>query len=85
MYADVVMEKSSGIVVEDNHGIRHKLESTMSQYKLDRGYVNDTDLEAKDLQILCKEFKEIIKQTLNIEFPDDPKLQLHGEGDMGWL
>ena len=76
MYADVVMEKSSGIAVKNNHGIRHKLENVMSQYKLDKNYVNDTDLNAEDLQILCKEFKKTIKQTLNVEFPDDPKTQL---------
>jgi pyruvate,orthophosphate dikinase len=78
MYSDVVMEKAAGIEPEDGHGIRHKLEQAMEAVKKRKGYRNDTDLTVSDLKLLCEEFKEIIRQTLNKEFPDDPKAQLWG-------
>ncbi|HYQ48525.1 MAG TPA: pyruvate, phosphate dikinase, partial [Thermodesulfovibrionales bacterium] len=78
MYSDVVMEKAAGIEPEDGHGIRHKLEHAMEAVKKRKGYRNDTDLTVSDLKLLCDEFKEIIKHTLNKPFPDDPKEQLWG-------
>ena len=48
----------------------------MESVKKRKGFRNDTDLTVSDLKLLCEEFKEIIKQTLNKEFPDDPKAQL---------
>ncbi len=77
MYADVVMEKSEKIEVENNIGIRHKLEAFMEKYKKNKGCKNDIDLDANDLKILCSEFKKIIKKTLRSEFPDDPEIQLN--------
>jgi pyruvate,orthophosphate dikinase len=78
MYSDVVMEKAAGIEPEEGHGIRHKLEHAMEAVKKRKGFRNDTELTVSDLKLLCEEFKEIIKQTLNKEFPDDPKAQLWG-------
>ncbi|NJD55645.1 MAG: pyruvate, phosphate dikinase [Nitrospirae bacterium] len=78
MYSDVVMEKAAGIEPEEGHGIRHKLEHAMEAVKKRKGFKSDTDLTVSDLKLLCEEFKEIIKQTLNKAFPDDPKEQLWG-------
>jgi pyruvate,orthophosphate dikinase len=78
MYSDVVMEKAAGIEPEEGHGIRHKLEHAMEAVKKRKGFRNDTELTVSDLKLLCEEFKEIIRQTLNKEFPDDPKAQLWG-------
>ncbi|HWO01135.1 MAG TPA: pyruvate, phosphate dikinase, partial [Blastocatellia bacterium] len=36
----------------------------------------DTDLTAKDLRNLCKEFKKIVKQHTGLAFPTDPQRQL---------
>ena len=77
MYADVVMEKSEKIEVENNIGIRHQLEAFMEKYKKNKGCKNDIDLDANDLKSLCSEFKKIIKKTLGSEFPDDPEIQLN--------
>jgi len=76
MYADVVMEKSNGVEVDNNMGIRHRLEKFMDDYKNSKKYLKDTDLDAEDLKILCGEFKNIIKKVLGMEFPDDPGVQL---------
>ncbi len=78
MYSDVVMEKAAGIEPKDGHGIRHKLEHAMETVKKRKGYKSDTDLTVSDLKLLCEEFKDIIKQTLHMAFPDDPKEQLWG-------
>ena len=78
MYSDVVMEKAAGIEPEDGHGIRHRLEHAMEAVKKRKGIKSDTDLTVSDLKLLCEQFKEIILQTLNKPFPDDPKEQLWG-------
>ena len=78
MYSDVVMEKAAGIEPKDGHGIRHRLEHALETMKKRKGYKSDTDLTVGDLRLLCEEFKEIIKQTLHMPFPDDPKEQLWG-------
>jgi pyruvate,orthophosphate dikinase len=70
------MEKSRNVQVENNMGIRHKLEECMANYKNNKGYLEDTDLNGEDLKILCDEFKNIIKKTLNMDFPDDADIQL---------
>ncbi len=77
MYSDVVMEKAAGIETE-GEGIRHKLEHVMQKMKDEKGYKNDTDLTVDDLKMLCDEFKVVIKNTLNKEFPDNHMDQLWG-------
>ncbi len=74
MYADVVMEKSANINIDV--GIRHLLEEHMDQYKQNKNYIRDAELDADDLIILCSEFKTIIKDKLNSDFPDDAIVQL---------
>ncbi|MGD0883967.1 MAG: pyruvate, phosphate dikinase [Thermodesulfovibrionales bacterium] len=78
MYSDVVMEKAAGIESEDGEGIRQKLEHAMERVKRAKGYKSDTDLTVDDLKRLSNEFKEIIKNTLKKDFPDDPQEQLWG-------
>ena len=78
MYADVVMEKSNGIEIESEHGIRHKLESLLTEYKSKNNYKNDTDLNESDWKLLSNRFKEEIKSLMGVEFPDDPMEQLLG-------
>lgn len=79
MYSDVVMEKAAGIEPKDDEsGIRKQLEKIMSQVKREKGYAGDTDLTAADLKMLCKLFKDKIRELLGKEFPDDPSEQLWG-------
>ncbi|MCM8831409.1 MAG: pyruvate, phosphate dikinase [Candidatus Omnitrophica bacterium] len=79
MYSDVVMEKAQGIEPEnDELGIRRQLEKIMDDFKKGKNVTDDTDLDAKDLQKLCKLFKDKIKEVLGKEFPDDPYKQLWG-------
>jgi len=79
MYSDVVMEKAAGIEPKDDEsGIRKQLEKIMSQVKREKGYAGDTDLTAVDLKMLCKLFKDKIRELLGKEFPDDPSEQLWG-------
>lgn len=78
MYSDVVMEKAACAEVEDGQGIRQKLEHAMEKMKKEKGYLTDTELKVEDLQLLCDQFKAIIKQTLDKDFPDDPYEQLWG-------
>ena len=78
MYADVVMEKATGIEPESNKGIRHKLESLIDQHKEENNYKNDTDLNADDWKLLSEKFKNEIEDTLGNKFPDDPMEQLLG-------
>jgi pyruvate,orthophosphate dikinase len=73
------MEKAAGIEPKDDEsGIRKQLEKIMSQVKREKGYAGDTDLTAADLKMLCKLFKDKIRELLGKEFPDDPSEQLWG-------
>lgn len=79
MYSDVVMEKAAGIEpAKEEEAIRKKLESAMDEMKKSKGVKYDTDLNAEDLKKLCEQFKQIVKDTLGKEFPDDPDEQLWG-------
>ena len=78
MYADVVMEKATGIKVEEGQGIRNRLESLLEIHKKENQYQNDTDLNGDDWKLLSGKFKTEISSTLGDEFPDDPMAQLRG-------
>ena len=54
MYADVVMEKASGIEISGK-GIRKMLDEQLESIKKQRGYSSDTDLTALELQSLIDE------------------------------
>jgi len=76
MFSDVVMEKAAGIEVEEGHGIRQELERILARKKKDVGCLTDTCLTVEHLKELVEEFKEAIKKTLGVDFPDDPYEQL---------
>ena len=78
MYADVVMEKATGIEPSDGEGIRQKLENILNTYKKEKGLVADTDLSADDWITVSNSFKSEIRTTLDSDFPDDPVAQLWG-------
>ena len=54
------------------------LEHIFENMKEARGVVLDTELSADDLKQLVSLFKAKVKETLNREFPEDPKEQLWG-------
>jgi len=74
MYADVVMDKAEGL----DKNIRKQLDDMLHDYKSKKGVKQDTELTAKDLEILAGEFKKTVKKQLGSEFPDDAKEQLFG-------
>jgi len=78
MYSDVVMEKAAGIEPEEDEGIRVQLERLMAEMKKRRGVQQDTELTAEDLQELCEQYKEKVKEVLGKPFPDEPMDQLWG-------
>jgi pyruvate, orthophosphate dikinase len=71
MYADVVL----GI---KQHAGADPLEAILEQKKKSRGARFDTELEARDLEGLVKEYKAEIKSSLRKEFPEEPFEQLWG-------
>lgn len=76
MFSDVVMEKAAGIEPEEGHGIRQQLERILERKKKDVGCLTDTCLTVEHLKDLVEEFKDAIKKTLGVDFPDDPYEQL---------
>ena len=76
MFSDVVMEKAAGIEVEEGQGIRQQLERILERKKKDVGCLTDTCLTVEHLKDLVEEFKDAIKKTLGVDFPDDPYEQL---------
>lgn len=78
MYSDVVMEKAAGVEPKEGKGIRVQLEKIMAAVKKSRGVKLDTDLNTKDLILICDKFKKKIKEVLGKEFPDNAKEQLLG-------
>ncbi len=78
MYADVVMEKAEGVETEDGHGIRHRLEKILDEFKATNNYKSDTDLSGDEWKQLTEQFKAEIKAILGKEFPDNHIEQLWG-------
>ena len=78
MYADVVMEKASGIEPKRGKGIRKILDEKLEAIKHKQGYVSDTDLTVAELKELVVEFKATVKKILGKAFPEDPYEQLWG-------
>ncbi len=67
MYSDVVL------------GVDHYLfEEQLENYKLEKGYYLDTELEADDWKHLVDVYKQIVRDELDEDFPQDPKAQLWG-------
>lgn len=78
MYSDVVMEKSDGINLKEEKGIRQQLEDILSIYKAKKRYQSDLDMKGNDWKYISTEFKNYIEKKLNKHFPDDPYEQLWG-------
>lgn len=78
MYADVVIEKAGGLEPAKGIGIRRIMDDKLSELKKEKGVELDTEIEAKDLKKLVKEFKALTKKYLKQEFPEDPWDQLMG-------
>ncbi|MEP7106378.1 MAG: pyruvate, phosphate dikinase [Ferruginibacter sp.] len=78
MYADVVMEKGSGMEVKNGKGIRKILDEKLEYIKHKQGYASDTDLTATELKELVTDYKKTVKKVLGTDFPDDPMQQLWG-------
>ena len=67
MYGNVVMG------VEGYH-----FEELIENYKLTKGVLLDTDLDEDDWDGLIKDFKNVVKEKTNKEFPQDVNQQLFG-------
>ena len=67
MYANVVMG------VESYH-----FEELIENYKLTKGVLLDTDLDEEDWDGLIKDFKDVVKEKTNKNFPQDVYEQLFG-------
>ncbi|MGD8554323.1 MAG: pyruvate, phosphate dikinase, partial [Anaerolineales bacterium] len=51
-------------------------EHPLEKFKAEKGYASDTELTAEDWQALTDRFKQVIRENLDIEFPQDPLEQL---------
>ena len=74
MYADVVMDKAE----EKDADIRKQLDNILDEYKKQKGYKSDTEVQAAEWKELAEVFKKKVKEVLGEEFPDDAKKQLEG-------
>ena len=65
MFTDVVMEIPKSF-----------FERVLDEIKESKGAKYDTDLNAEDMKEIVVRFKEIYKEKMGVEFPQDPKVQL---------
>jgi len=56
----------------------HRFEEIIEHVKLDRGAVEDTELTAQDWHRVVDGYKEMVAETINRPFPQDPEEQLWG-------
>ena len=73
MYADVVLDIHRESDLDED-----PFEALLEQKKAARGVDQDTDLTANDLKALVAEYKQVVRDHLDIDFPDDPWQQLWG-------
>ncbi len=70
MYSDVVL------------GVHHhNFEDIIEQHKDNQGYMLDTEMSADDWAKVIEGFKEVVRDDLGRDFPQDPKDQLWGAID----
>jgi len=65
MYGTVVMD------VRDE-----PFEQVLGEWRARRGVENDADLQAEDLQLITRRFRDIVREQSGHDFPDDPREQL---------
>ncbi|HID09745.1 MAG TPA: pyruvate, phosphate dikinase, partial [Candidatus Latescibacteria bacterium] len=73
MYGDVVL----GLKPETKDEI-DPFEEVLDRKKKEKGVELDTELTAEDLKDLVVRFKELIKERLGVDLPEDPREQLWG-------
>ncbi|MDL2260417.1 pyruvate, phosphate dikinase, partial [Deltaproteobacteria bacterium OttesenSCG-928-K17] len=73
MYGDVVMGVKAATELSED-----PFEEIIDHLKKKKGYAIDTDMSAEDLKWLVGEFKAMIKKTLGVPFPEDPREQMWG-------
>jgi len=73
MYGDVVLGLKPAAKDEVD-----PFEEILDRIKHDRGVVYDYELAADDLKELVRLYKQLIKNRLNVDFPEDPWEQLWG-------
>ena len=56
----------------------HFFEELIENYKLTKGVIQDTELDENDWDGLIKNFKEVVKEKTNKDFPQDVNEQLWG-------
>ena len=66
MFADVVMGLNKA-----------KFEEIIDEMKETNGVEQDTELDAEDMKVMVKRFKKFYQESLDEEFPSDPKEQLY--------
>lgn len=66
MFADVVMGLNKA-----------KFEEIIDEMKAAKGVKEDTQLDADDMKLMVKQFKKFYEESLEEEFPSDPKEQLY--------
>ncbi len=76
MYGDVVLGMKPESKEEED-----PFEVVLKAKKKQLNVKDDTELSAGDLKELVAEFKKLIKDRLNVEFPEDPWEQLQGAID----
>ena len=67
MYSDVVMEIDKSF-----------FEKIIDEVKNNKGVKSDLDLDTEDLKLLVDRFKNIYREKMNSDFPQDPNEQLVG-------
>lgn len=73
MYGDVVL----GMKPESKDDV-DPFEEIIERMKEEKNVENDMDLEPLDLKELADQFKDLIKERLGVDFPEDPWDQLWG-------
>ncbi len=71
MYGDVVL----GLKPRGKDDL-DPFEKILSDKKKKKGVEKDIELETEDLRELAEEYKEMIREEMNLEFPEDPSDQL---------
>lgn len=65
----------SSVVLDIEH---HLFEELIDNYKLTKGVLSDTELDAEDWKILVGNFRDVVKKFTKADFPQDANVQLWG-------
>ncbi|MDL2227027.1 pyruvate, phosphate dikinase, partial [Deltaproteobacteria bacterium OttesenSCG-928-M10] len=73
MYGDVVMGVKAATELDED-----PFDKILHDLKKEKGYKLDTEMTTEDLKSLVAKFKALIKNSLGVPFPDDPRDQMWG-------